>query len=184
MKGLWEWSLAIIKIALGNALVQDSSVCCTAPFWSERSPVTVLSLLFSAGNEAACTFPLLGRGQNKYTSICVIKQLCAVTNPTKKRLTEKCFLAGAGLLDPASHFWVSQRRDHSPFSHARVFWNPTIACPTGSQGPSVQAWGADRGKSTQNTPPVYQEEDYCGRRLQDLLVYSYLAIFQRDDWIC
>lgn len=58
--------------------------------------------------------------------------------PTKKnteRFTEKCFLAGASLHVPASHFWVSQRRDHLPFIHVRVYWNPTFLRPTGNQGP-------------------------------------------------
>lgn len=57
--------------------------------------------------------------------------------PTKgwERFTEKCFLAGASLHVPDSHFSVSQRRDHLPFIHVRVYWNPTFLCPTGSQGP-------------------------------------------------
>lgn len=40
--------------------------------------------------------------------------------------------------------FLSQRRDHLPFTRARVCWNPTILRPTGSQGPSIQAWVAER----------------------------------------
>lgn len=84
MKGLWKWILAIIKLSLGNALAQSLSVCYTAPFCSERSPVIALSSLFSTGNEAVHMFPLLDSGQKEYTSICVAKRFCAVPNPTKK----------------------------------------------------------------------------------------------------
>jgi len=90
--------------------------------------------------------------------------------------TKKCFLAGAGLLVAASHFWLSQRRNHLPFTHARVYWNPTILHPTGSQRPSIQAWVADREKSTQNTPPVHQGKGYCGKRFQGSPVYSCLSL--------
>lgn len=52
-----------------------------------------------------------------------------------ERFTEKSFLAGASLHVPASHFWVSQRRDHLPFIPVIVYWNPTFLHHTGSQGP-------------------------------------------------
>lgn len=57
--------------------------------------------------------------------------------PTKRHgeIYRESFLASAGLHVPASHFWVSQRRDHLPFIHVIVYWHAAFLHPTGSQGP-------------------------------------------------
>lgn len=63
---------------------------------------------------------------------------------------------------PASHFWVSQKRDHAFYS-CQSLLKSNIPASHREPGTSVQAWVADRGNCMQKTPAANQGEGYCER---------------------